>query len=316
MFKQLKNVTVYRASLPALADLESAIEANEALTNTDALGDTEMIRYSFMHNPVTNRYITPLNCGYSLCILVQEKILPAPAIKREVDRKVRDIEAQQDRTVFRKERLQIKDEVIMDLMPRALTRERIIHAFYDQSHKNLFVDGASERYSSSALKLVVMADGKVTTSTVHISDQKQGLTVRLADHLNGGGEPFGTFALGTYLRLKNDADGTSVTFKETEFPHGEDEYQLLEKIGEGAKVHQIQLDYQGLKFTLTEKFQIKGVIDGSDEAPEFENRDEEWMHFANARVFTLSKIVEQLCDMFGYEAPVMEQKPEDQGEAA
>jgi recombination associated protein RdgC len=315
MFKQLKNVTVYRASLPALPDLESAIEANEALTNTDALGETEMIRYSFMRNPVTSRYVTPLLCGYSLCILVQEKILPAAAIKTEVDRKVRQIEEHLCRSVGRKERLGIKDEVILTLLPRALTRERTIHAFYDQRQKNLFVDGLSDRYSSAALKLVVMADGKVTTSTVHISDQKQGLTTRLADHLNGGGEPFGAFELGSILQLKNAADGQTVTFRDVEFPHGDDEYQLLEHICVGAKVHQVQLDYQGLKFTLTDKFQIKGVIDGHDQAPEFENRDEEWMHFANARVFTLSKIVEQLCEMFGFEAPVMEQQ-EDQGESA
>jgi recombination associated protein RdgC len=311
MFKQLKNATVYRASLPALADLETAIEASESLIRNDPLDNQEMIRFSFQRNPVTSRYVTPLLRGYSLCVLVQEKILPAAAIKSEVDRKVREIEEQQDRAVGRKERLEIKDEVIMELLPRALTKERTIYGFYDSQEKNLFVDNTTERYSSAVLKLVCMADGKVTTSTVHISDQKQGLTTRLTAHLNGGSYPFGAFELGSNLRLKNEADGTSVTFKDTEFPYGDDEYQLLEKIALGAKVHQIQLDYKGLRFTLTDKFHIKGVFVSEPSEVEFESAEEEWLTEANTRVFVLSKIVEKLCEMFGYEAPVPEMKEQE-----
>jgi recombination associated protein RdgC len=311
MFKQLKNATVYRASLPALADLETAIEASESLIRNDPLDNQEMIRFSFQRNPVTSRYVTPLLRGYSLCVLVQEKILPAAAIKSEVDRKVREIEEQQDRAVGRKERLEIKDEVIMELLPRALTKERTIYGFYDSQEKNLFVDNTTERYSSAVLKLVCMADGKVTTSTVHISDQKQGLTTRLTAHLGGDVDAFGVFDLGSNLRLKNEEDGDSVTFKDTEFPCGEDEYQLLDKIKWGARVHQIQLDYKGLRFTLTDKFHIKGVFVAEPAEVEFDSAEEEWLTEANTRVFVLNKIVEKLCEMFGYEAPVPEMKEQE-----
>ena len=310
MFKQLKKASIYRAALPSLADLEATIEGNDVITNIDSLANNEVSRANFIRNPITGRFLTPLEMGYSLCVLVQERVLPASAIKSEVDKKVREIEENQCRAVRRKERQVIKDDVIATLIPRALINERLIYGFYDYRNKNLFVDNTSSKYSGLILSLIAQADGKVTTSTVHINDQVQGLTTRLTSHLQGGSYPFGDFELGQNIILKNSIDGSVVTFKETEFHHGEDEYQLSEKIEAGAKVHRIQLNLDGYHFTLTDKFKLTGIKSTTDQDVEYETAEEEWISEANATVYTLSKVVEKLCDMFGYEAPTPEIKQE------
>jgi recombination associated protein RdgC len=73
----------------------------------------------------------------------EEKLLPASVIRDEVNARISQIAAAQGRKVFRKEKLQITDEVTQDLMPRAFSRARAVEALVDEREGWLWVNIAS-----------------------------------------------------------------------------------------------------------------------------------------------------------------------------
>lgn len=80
-----------------------------------------------------------------LCLRTEEKVLPAAAINQMVAERVLVIEEQQQRSVRRRERQELRDQTVQELLPRALTRSRYGYAYLDPSGGWLVVDSASPR---------------------------------------------------------------------------------------------------------------------------------------------------------------------------
>ena len=72
-----------------------------------------------------------LNGFIMLCLQIEEKILPATVIRHELNEKIKRIEASGDRKVRQKEKLSLKDEVTMTLLPRAFSKLTRIYAYID-----------------------------------------------------------------------------------------------------------------------------------------------------------------------------------------
>ena len=73
----------------------------------------------------------------------EEKILPASVIRDTLEEKVEHIEQEQDRQVYSKEKKALKDEVLMELLPRAFTRSQNIYAYIDPKEGWMVVDASS-----------------------------------------------------------------------------------------------------------------------------------------------------------------------------
>jgi recombination associated protein RdgC len=82
--------------------------------------------------------------GYNFFKLnIQDKLIPAAVVDREVSKRVKKIEKEQDRKVGKKERTSIKDEVIFEFLPKAFVVESSIEAFIDIENRLLVVDTSS-----------------------------------------------------------------------------------------------------------------------------------------------------------------------------
>lgn len=84
----------------------------------------------------------------------EEKLLPSTVVRELLEAKVGEIEAGQSRKVYRKERLNLKDEIIQDCLPRAFSRSSCIHAYIDTRANWIFVDAASANRAEELLNLV------------------------------------------------------------------------------------------------------------------------------------------------------------------
>ena len=73
----------------------------------------------------------------------EEKILPASVIKDVLEEKIELIELEQDRQVFSKEKKALKDDVIMELLPKAFSRCQTTFAYIDPIKGWLIVDASS-----------------------------------------------------------------------------------------------------------------------------------------------------------------------------
>lgn len=70
-----------------------------------------------------------------ICLQIEEKILPASVIRQELTDKVKQIEATGERKVRQKEKLSLKDEITMTLLPRAFTKMTRIYAYIDTKNQ-------------------------------------------------------------------------------------------------------------------------------------------------------------------------------------
>ncbi len=109
--------------------------------------------------------------GFHLIALQsEEKILPSSVINDEVREKVEQLEAEQDRKVYRKEQQQLKEEIKLTLLPRAFSRRRLIRALI-APHKNLIiVDTSSANKADELLNQLRESLGSLSVELVNTSN--------------------------------------------------------------------------------------------------------------------------------------------------
>jgi recombination associated protein RdgC len=136
----------------------------------------------------------------------QQKILPGPAVAEALDAKVKAIEKEQSRKVYRKERKELKEEVITDLLPRALTRSGNCLAYLDRPRQRLFVNSASR---NSAEELLTQLRNDVgSLPVVPLACNSAPVTV-MTDWLRNGTLPAG-FTLGQQCELRDAKESGNV----------------------------------------------------------------------------------------------------------
>jgi recombination associated protein RdgC len=84
----------------------------------------------------------------------EEKLLPSTVVRELLEEKVVAIESEQARKVYRKERLNLKDEIIQDCLPRAFTRSVSVFAYIDTRANWVFVDAVSAGRAEELLNLL------------------------------------------------------------------------------------------------------------------------------------------------------------------
>lgn len=90
----------------------------------------------------------------ALCARRQERLLPSTVVVEALDERVAELEEREVRTVGRRERRQLREEVVLDMLPRAFTRSRQIHAYLDPVAGWMVVDAASEKGAEELVELL------------------------------------------------------------------------------------------------------------------------------------------------------------------
>ena len=140
-----KNLVLYRFSQNTDITAEQ-LEESLGEQPFRPCGKTELSSYGWI-SPVPGGETLVHQSGsfLSLAAKKEERILPASVVKDAVNQKVEQIEADQGRKVFKKEKDQIKDETTLDLLPRAFTRSNVTRAYIDTRGGWLIVDASSFR---------------------------------------------------------------------------------------------------------------------------------------------------------------------------
>ena len=81
---------------------------------------------------------------FMICRRKETKIIPTTAINLRVEERVDSIEEREVRKVTRKERTEIKEEVIIDMLPNALIDTKLTYAYFDTKNNYLVVNSASK----------------------------------------------------------------------------------------------------------------------------------------------------------------------------
>ena len=103
-------------------------------------------------------YIYKVGAAILIALKTQEKILPAAVVNQQTDKKAALIEELQGYKPGRKQRREIKEAVIHELLPRALTKDSVVHAIIDTASRLLVVNAGSSSKAESVLSALRDSD--------------------------------------------------------------------------------------------------------------------------------------------------------------
>lgn len=139
--------------------------------------------------------------GYLLiCLQQEERILPGSVVRDALNEKVEQIEQEEERKVYRKERATLKDEVTFELLPRAFTRRRPTHALVSAEHGWIAVDASSINKAEQLLSELREALGSLR---VRLPEVQQSPGATLSGWIMGDPALPGGFELEQECELKD-----------------------------------------------------------------------------------------------------------------
>lgn len=298
-----KNLTLYRLTRPFELDHDAL---NQALQGEAFRPCGKSVPFSYGWAAPLGRHGEQLvhTIGHysMICARKEERLLPAAVINEQLAEKVEQIEQAEARPVGRKERQQLKEELVLTLLPQAFTRSRTTYAYIDRTNRWLVVDAAS---TNRAEELVTLLRQSVEGFSARLPQTNESPRVIMSQWLRGENIPSG-FELGDEYELQDsDKEGAIVRCRRQD-PHAEEIQNHLEA---GKQVAKLALTWQEriefvvpddlsikrLRFTDTVKAEQDEMID--DPAQQFDS------DFALMSL-ELSKFIEAVIKAFGGESEI------------
>jgi len=190
--------------------------------------------------------------GYvMICARKEEKIIPAGVVRQLLEDKVTEIEATEGREIYRREKMRMKEEIIVDLLPRALSRISNQFAYIDTRNGLLIVDSATPARAETLIGQLRSTLGRFPASPVKLRQSLSGLMTRWL----GGEHLPHDFVLGDECELKHpDPQGGIISCKKQDLEAGE----VRNHIKNGKQVVKLALQWkERLSCVLHEDLSIK-----------------------------------------------------------
>lgn len=182
----------------------------------------------------------------------EEKILPSAVIKEAVGEKVSVIEQEQARKVYKKEKDQLKDEVVLDLLPRAFSKFQQTTALILPSLGWIAVDASSHK---RAEELLSHLRGTLGSLPIVLPDVQQSPSAVMSNWLEQDDSiPTGFDVLDECELRDNVLEGGVIRIKGQQL---EDE-EFVAHLEAGKRVVKLALEWdEQLKIVLQDDLSIK-----------------------------------------------------------
>ncbi|CNF05660.1 recombination-associated protein RdgC [Yersinia mollaretii] len=150
-----KNLMVYRLSREVSLSADEMEKQLSALSFTPC-GSQDMAKTGWV-SPMgshSDALTHTINGQIVICARKEEKILPSPVIKQELQAKIERLEGEQHRKLKKTEKDSLKDEVLHSLLPRAFSRFNQTFLWIDTVNDLIMVDAASAKRAEDTLALL------------------------------------------------------------------------------------------------------------------------------------------------------------------
>jgi len=167
-----KNLQVYRFTRPMEQD-ENALERNLEEFKFKPCGsqDISKLGWVFPMGKSGSMYTHINQKQILICLKKEEKMLPAGVIKDQLAERVEAIELEQGRALKKKEKDTLKEDIVMQLLPRAFSRTSQTYAWIDNETKMLYVDCSSARKAEELISLLRKTLGSLPVVPVQLQNQ-------------------------------------------------------------------------------------------------------------------------------------------------
>jgi recombination associated protein RdgC len=183
----------------------------------------------------------------------QEKILPASSIAKLVSEKVKAIEEQEGRPLKKKEKDQLRDDVLMDALPRAFVKDTFTNLWIHPEKGYYLVDTSSRNTAESVLALLRKTCGSLPVIPLM---PEIAVESKLTDMVKSNTTPAG-YTIGTKAELASILDDGAIVRLKDEDMTSE---AVLKHIDESKLVTMLRLVWQDrIAFNLTSDFSLKAM---------------------------------------------------------
>lgn len=248
-----RNLLVYRLvrSISLTTDtLETALATRPARP----CPSQELSSYGFIPPIGKSEHANLVHAGGDFLLLAtrkEERILPSSVIRERLQEKVEEIEAQQMRKVYKKEREQLKEELLHSLMPHAFIRKTLTYAAIAPKLGLILVDTASTKKAEDLLSTLREALGSLPVRPLTL---KTAPSATLTQWLKQQPDNPSIKVLDECELQDSHEDGGSIRCKRQDL--GSEE--ILQHLNTGKRVTQLSLAWQDkLSFVLDDKMSIK-----------------------------------------------------------
>ena len=230
----------------------------------------------------------------------EERVLPGSVIKEALAEKIEAIENRDSRKIYKKERDTLKDELVMELLPRAFTRNQTTLALICPADGWIAVDTSSFARAEDLLSLLRECTGTLPVRPISV---KMAPAASMTQWVKDGKAPE-DLLIGDNCELVDTGDDAGqVRCKHQDL--ASDEIQL--HLSAGKQVTQLALQWQSkVNFTLTDKLVIKRLRFEDlvrDEADDQAGDDMASQLDASMMIMggTLSELIPSICTALGGE---------------
>lgn len=200
-----------------------------------------------------------------LCVKQENKILPASVVNEMVAEKVEAIELEDGRVVRKREKDDIKENILMTILPQAFKKTSLLYGFIDMAKGYLIINSGS---FGSAEEFAALLRKSIGTLPIVPAFANIDLDVHLTSWLANGELPQG-FAIGSNAELE-EPDDTNAQVKLK--GHDLTCEEVLAHLESGKRVTKLALNWRSrIGFTLSNDGSIKQV--GFSETIKEENAD-------------------------------------------
>ena len=247
-----KNLLVYRLAVNRIKadDLEAKLKHNAL----QPCGSFAMESRGWVAPRDDERFLYRLQRQWLITLGVNQKLLPGSVITQVAREYAAKLAAKQEHPVSRKQMRDIRERVLDELMPKALSRRRTLGAWIDPLNHWLVIDTAAAKKAGELLESLLSADVELEIKRLEC---QQSPSAQMTLWLSSGKVP-APFTIDQDLELK--ASGASrATVRYVNHPL--EGREIREHIAGGKTATRLGMTWKNrISFVLTDQLQIKRVV--------------------------------------------------------
>lgn len=246
-----KNLRIYKLAEQVSNDID--IPDALAKHHFNPCGSLDLMSYGFVP-PVPNGIaFTHDALGFTMiCAKHESKIMPSSVINEQLEEKAKAISQAESRSVGRKEKQTLKDEIIFSLLPKAFTKSRLDFAYIDHKGGFIVVNSSSAKVSEDILSKLREALGSLRC----IPLSAKNIPTQVMTHWLQTGNLPENFEFGEAVELHADKDERVIRAKKQDLTADE----MLAHINSGMFASKLALTWrEGIRFVIDDQLSIKSL---------------------------------------------------------
>lgn len=296
-----KNVMVYRLGTSALPleQAEAAVTGARFVectaTQDKSVGWVEPRGQA--HGPL----IESVQGHWILKLMIESKSVPGHLVRRKADEEAASIEAQTGRRPGKKQMRELRDDVLLSLLPQAFAKQSTVWVWLDWAKQRLVLDAGSQAKADEALAMLMKCLPQLNMTLVQTTQSPQAAMTGWLLSAEPDVPELASFHIEREGVLKAMAEEVS-SIRYTRHPLRNDE--VRHHVQTGMLPTQLALSWDGrVGFTLTESLQLKKVkfLDGDPDATLPETSDERFDADVALSTGMLSPLLDALIEVLGGE---------------